>query len=94
MRLIGRNLLCDFAQKHADVAAYIDAWIHEVKEARWRTPQDVRTRYPSASVLSQNRVIFNLKGNRYRLATSINYTVGVVAVDRIGTHAEYSRWTF
>jgi mRNA interferase HigB len=94
MRVVGRNLLSEFAQKHADAAAHIDAWTSEVSEAKWKTPGDVKKRYPSASILSNNRVVFNLKGNRYRVATSAHYATGVVLVDRIGTHAEYSRWIF
>lgn len=93
MRLVGRNLLHEFAQKHADASAHVDAWISEVSEARWKTPGDVKQRYTSASILSNNRVVFNLKGNRYRIVTSLHYTTGVVLVDRIGTHAEYSRWS-
>ena len=60
----------------------------------WRTPAEVKARYVSASFLANNRVVFNLKGNKYRLDTKIAYQVGVVLVKRIGTHAEYSRWTF
>lgn len=92
MRLLGRELLRDFAHKHADVAPQIDVWSSEVIEAKWATPQELKIRYPNASVLSRNRVVFNLKGNRYRLLAVVNYTVGVVVVDKIGTHSEYSRW--
>lgn len=62
--------------------------------ATWRTPVEVKARYVSASFLAGNRVVFNLKGNKYRLDTQIAYQIGVLIVKRIGTHAEYNRWTF
>lgn len=94
MRLAGRLLLEEFASKHAEIRGPLRAWIAEVEEARWRSPSDVKSRYPSASILSENRVVFNLKGNKYRMETKINYEVGVVLVTRIGTHKEYSKWVF
>jgi mRNA interferase HigB len=79
---------------HAEVASMVDAWLAEAKAATWRTPADVKARYASASILANNRVVFNLKGNKYRLDTKIAYQTGVVVVKRIGTHAKYTRWTF
>ena len=92
MRLLGRDALYEFAQKHADSASHIEAWSAEIKEARWATPQQLKERYPKASILGKNRVVFNLNGNRYRLLVILNYTVGLAVVERIGTHAQYSRW--
>ncbi len=92
MRLLGREILWEFARSHGDAGPQVDAWIAEVMEAKWTTPAHLKARYPKASILSSNRVVFNLNGNRYRLVVLINYTVGVVVVERIGTHAEYSRW--
>ena len=94
MKLLGRKHLDDFARTHADVRAQIDAWIAEVEEARWQSPIDVKARFPSASFLGGNRVVFNLKGNKYRLDTKVNYKNEIVLVKRIGTHAEYDKWTF
>lgn len=51
-------------------------------------------RFPHASILSENRVIFNIKGNRYRLEVKVSYVAQVIFIKRIGTHAEYSKWTF
>jgi mRNA interferase HigB len=79
---------------HAEVASVVDAWLAEAKAATWRTPADIKARYANASILANNRVVFNLKGNKYRLDTKIAYQTGVVVVKRIGTHAEYTRWTF
>jgi len=91
MRLVGRDLLDEFGSDHADARSWIANWIADAEAARWRTPQDVKLSYASASFLPGNFVIFNVKGNRYRLETQIAYSVGVVAVQWIGTHAEYTK---
>ena len=72
----------------------MDAWVSEVEEAEWETPNDIKRRYAHASFLANNRVIFNLKGNKYRLDTKISFKNQVVLVVRIGTHEEYSTWKF
>jgi mRNA interferase HigB len=94
MRLVGKQQLDDFAQQHADIRAPLDAWITEVEEADWSTSADIKARFPSASFLAENRVIFNIKGNRYRLEAKVSYEVKVVLVMWIGTHAEYTKRKF
>lgn len=94
MRFVGRTRLEEFAGQHADVRAQLDAWLCEVEEADWKSPADVKGRFPSASILSDDRIIFNLKGNRYRLEVKLSYEIKTVLISRIGTHAEYSKWTF
>ena len=92
MDVVGREVLEDFKRKHADVRSRIDAWLIEADEATWDSPHAVTERYPSASILSENRVVFNLKGNSYRLLVRIAYRLGKVLVLKAGTHAEYERW--
>jgi len=94
MKRVGRNSLDSFARKHADVRGQIDAWLCEIEEAEWETPNDIKRRYANASFLADNRVIFNLKGNKYRLDTKISFKNQVVLIVRIGTHEEYSTWKF
>ena len=94
MRVVSRPILEQFVKTHVEVRPAADAWLREAMTASWRTPAEVKARYVSASFLAGNRVIFNLKGNKYRLDTQIAYQTGVVMVKRIGTHAEYNRWTF
>ncbi len=65
------------------------AWCDEVKKARWRQPADIKAQYSSASILKNRRVVFNLKGNDYRLIVAVAYNTGFVYVKFIGTHAEY-----
>ena len=92
MILVGRGLLEAFKKKHADARSQIDAWVAEVNDASWKTTMDVKERYCHASILADNRVVFNLKGNDYRLEVSIAFRTGVVKIHRVGTHAEYDKW--
>ena len=91
MKLIGKGKLHEFCDEHADCRKWIANWIADVYASRWRITHDIRDRYPSASFLAKNVVIFNVRGNQYRLETQIAFNVGVVAVLWIGTHTEYSR---
>ena len=93
MKIIGRDKLVEFAKSHADSKGQIEAWIAEVEEAEWPTPQALRARFPSADAVSGNRIVFNIKGNRYRLVVKISYAAKSVLIEKIGTHAEYSKWT-
>ncbi len=92
MRLVGKELLAKFADRHAGIRGPLNSWIFEVEEADWTGPADIKARYPNASFLSDNRVIFNIKGNSYRIETKVGYAIKVVLATRIGTHAEYSKW--
>lgn len=94
MKIVGLRILETFGELHADVRKQVGAWLHEVEEAEWRSPADIKARYAAASFLADNRVIFNLKGNRYRLKIKVSYKSQIVLVKRIGTHAEYSKWKF
>ena len=92
MRLVGRKLLDDFGSRHADIRPPMRAWILEIQEGLWSGPGDMKARYPSASILAENRVVFNIKGNKYRIEVKVNYELQVVLILRIGTHHEYSKW--
>lgn len=94
MRLLGQILLDAFKRTHADARRPLDAWQVDVERAEWSGPQDVKNRYPSASFLADNRVIFNIKGNSYRLAVKAKYQNGIVLIEWVGTHAEYDKHVF
>lgn len=94
MIITGLLLLEDFTVSNPQARGPLDAWRAEVKISTWRTPQDVRNRYPRASVLSNNRVVFRIKGNDYRLLVKIHYQNGIVKIEWIGTHAEYDEMEF
>lgn len=91
MRVIARKTLRDFYEQHADSKPTLEAWFHEAEASRWGGPQDIKNRYPSADFLPGNRVVFNIKGNRYRLIVQIHYNTGIVFIRFIGTHADYDK---
>jgi len=91
MRIISRKTLRDFYEKHTDAKAPLEAWFQESIEARWGGPQDIKARYPSADIISGNRIVFNIKGNAYRLIVKIHYNTGIVFIRFVGTHAQYDR---
>jgi mRNA interferase HigB len=68
-----------------------NAWLAIVGRAQWRTPEDVKASYPKASILKGSRVVFNIKGNDYRLIASVQYQAGVLVIRFFGTHAEYEK---
>jgi len=65
------------------------AWIDIVSRAEWRNPEDVKASYPKASILKASRVVFNVKGNDYRLVAALQYQAGALAIRFFGTHSEY-----
>jgi len=91
MKLVGREVLEELILKHADTRGWIASWVAEVESANWGSPEDIRARYASASFLADNTVIFDVKGNSYRLETRVAYRTSIVVVLWAGTHAEYSK---
>ncbi|OGA44747.1 MAG: addiction module toxin RelE [Betaproteobacteria bacterium RIFCSPLOWO2_12_FULL_62_58] len=91
MKLVGREILEEFIVRHADTRGPIASWFAEAEAAIWETPHDIKARYATASFLSDNTVIFNIKGDSYRLETQIAYKTSVVIIVWAGTHAEYSK---
>ena len=92
MRIIGTDKIYDFIQKHADSKNWLEAWLAEAQSAKWQNPNDIKVRYNSASILEDNRVIFNVKGKKYRMEVQIAYKTEILVIKRLGTHAEYNRW--
>ena len=68
-----------------------EAWLDIVGRAQWRNPEDVKASYPKASILKAGRVVFNIKGNDYRLDAALQYRAGALAIRFFGTHGEYDR---
>ena len=92
MIIIGKPKIEDFKLKHPDASSQADSWFADAKEARWQNPQDVKQRYPRASILKGNQVIFDLRGNRYRVRVQIDYKNGIILIIAAGTHQEYMKW--
>ena len=91
MRIIAKKTLRDFWQKHPDCEQQLKAWHQEAEKAKWKGPKDIKLEYPSASFLQDNRVVFNIKGNHYRLIVRINYLFQMVWIRFVGTHAQYDK---
>jgi mRNA interferase HigB len=89
MKLVGRNRLDEFCAEHPDARNWIENWIADVETAAWKTPHQLKERYPSTSLLGAGLTIFNVKGNNYRLETTVAYKTATVVVLWAGTHAEY-----
>jgi len=90
--LLGKNILSKFISKHTDAEGPVQAWAKEVESSNWTCPADIKARYPSASIINKLKVVFNIKGNTYRLLASVNYPLKLVVALKLGTHAEYSKW--
>ena len=93
MHVIKRKTLVKFFQRIGcqDAKGPLEAWYYEAKQAQWESPADVKAQYGSASILKDNRVVFNIAGNKYRLVVRINYDSKTVFVCFIGTHREYDK---
>ena len=91
MRVVGTDILDAFCQAHPDCRKWIALWLDDARAATWRSSHDIKARYASASFLASNFVIFNVRGNVYRLEVQVAYGVGMVGVKWIGTHADYSK---
>jgi len=83
--------LREFWQQHPSTEQSLRAWYAQVRRAAWRSPADVKNDYRSASVLPNQRIVFNIKGNSLRLIVMVNYQHGIVFIRFVGTHAEYDR---
>ena len=89
MRIIAKRTLREFWQKNPTAAEPLRSWYREVEKAGWDMPANVKETYRSARIVSDRRIIFNVRGNQFRLVVRVNYQLGIVYVRFIGTHAEY-----
>ena len=91
MNIISKRGLVQFYEKHPQAKTPLEVWHQDAKKAEWKTPDDIKRVYSSASFLEDNRVVFNIKGNDYRLVVHIDYLRKIVRVKFIGTHSEYDK---
>ena len=92
MDLINEPIIDKAKREHADARQWLTNWCHEVKSGNWENPAEVRKRFTRASILPNSRVVFRVKGNRYRLIVQIDYRKGIVVVVFFGTHPEYDEF--
>lgn len=90
-RIIAKKTLKEFWEKHSDSEQYLKTWHETAKTSIWKSPNDVKKTYTTASILSNNRVVFNIKGNTYRLIVKFNYEREWAFIRFVGTHAEYDK---
>ena len=93
MRVIAKSTLKKFWENPAygDARGPLESWYEEALKAHWTSPQAVKDQYRNASILGNNRVVFNIGGNKYRLVVEMQYRAGIVWVKFVGTHAEYDK---
>ena len=91
MRIISKKILRDFWAVHSDAEQSLKAWHAKTKLADWNTSSDIKTDYRNASFIANNRVIFNIKGNTYRLVAAVNYDFGIIYIRFVGSHKEYEK---
>ena len=93
MRIIAKSTLRTFYAKpvYRDSQSALEAWHHEVLKAEWSNPNEIKTHYRSASIVGDNKVVFNICGNKYRLIVKINYPAKIVFIKFIGTHKQYDQ---
>lgn len=91
MRIISKAPLRDFWERNPPAALPLQAWYKQTVASIWRTPNDVKAQHRNASILANGRVVFNIKGNDFRLVVAINYLISSVYIRFIGTHAEYDK---
>ncbi len=90
-RIIAKRTLREFWEKHADSEQYLKTWYETAMTSNWKSPNDVRETYISASILKDGRIVFNIKGNAYRLIVKFNFEKQWAFIRFIGTHSDYDR---
>lgn len=93
MRVVSRVALREFWEQpiYQDSEQPLKSWYEEAKNANWQNPQEIKDQYRNASFVGNNRVVFNIHGNKYRLIVAVNYKFAMVYVRFVGSHAEYDK---
>jgi mRNA interferase HigB len=91
MRIIAKKRLTAYGKKRPEADQSLRVWYDEAIKANWRNPRDIKAQYRNASIVGNNRVVFNIKGNDHRLVVAVAYRFGAVYIKFVGTHEEYDR---
>lgn len=91
MRIIARKALCDFWGEYPDSEQALKSWFKDVKKSTWNCHVDALTMFPTARAIGSNRLVFKIKGNKYRLVVSVHYSKQIVFIRFIGKHERYDR---
>lgn len=91
MRIISRKIIREFCKQHPNARRALQAWYADTKQANWSDPNEIKRVYKNVSIVANNRVVFNIKGNDYRLVVAINYKFSIVYIRFIGMHKDYDK---
>lgn len=91
VKIFSRGRIRDFWEKHSDCELQLKTWYRETEKSIWSSINELKNEYPSASILKDNRIVFNIKGNDYRLIVKFNFEYQLAWIRFIGTHAEYDK---
>jgi mRNA interferase HigB len=91
MHVVSTKTIKEYYEAIPDTEQALKSWLDEARKATWKTPQDIKDQYASASILGNNRVVFNIRGNKYRLIVAVAYQFGALYIKFIGTHSEYDQ---
>ena len=91
LKIFSRGTLRSFWEKHGDCELQLKTWYREAEKSEWESINKLKIEYPSASILKDNRIVFNIKGNDYRLIVKFNFEYQLAWIRFIGTHAEYGK---
>lgn len=90
-RIYAKSTLREFWEKYPDAEQYLKSWHETAMKANWKTPSDIKKTYANASILKNGRMVFNIKGNTYRMVVKINFEMQWIFIRFIGTHNEYDK---
>jgi mRNA interferase HigB len=91
MRIIARSTLREFWLKYPNAEQPLKAWFEDASRSNWQNSSEIKQVYANASIIANNRVVFNIKGNTYRLVVHIRYDLGIIFIRFIGTHEQYDK---
>jgi mRNA interferase HigB len=91
MRIIAKRTLREYWERHANCRNELEEWYGLVSKAKWNSPKEVKQMFPKASIIANNRVVFDIVGGNFRLVVKFSYKVGIGYVRFIGTHKEYDK---
>lgn len=91
MNIYNKSTISDFVKRHADCKGPLSLWYNDVLQKKWRFPKEVKRDYVTASIIGNNRVVFNIKGNKYRMVVAFYYERGWAMIKFLGTHAQYDK---
>jgi mRNA interferase HigB len=90
-RIVAKRTLREFWKKHSNSEQYLKTWFETASNSNWKNPNDIKKTYANASILKNNRVVFNIKGNEYRLIVKFNFERQWAFIRFIGTHKQYDK---